>query len=394
MSEKKIGKVAIIADWLIDFGWAELVTSHLLELFPEADIFTSVCFMDHPMLVGRKVFTSFVQNIPYLNRHHKLAGILRPWAFRSFNLSDYDVILSSSSAEAKHAGYSKRKAWAKHFCYCHTPTRYYWSHEKEYENMMEFWFLNPFVRFVFRLVKWWMRRTDYQAAQKVDYFIANSRTTQERIKEYYERESEVIYPGIETPLVSLSEEESLSEKQKDILATQGWQNHKNFYLWLGRCIPQKKFDLLVEAFRTNGKKLILCTSTDNALFHELKAKSNPNIEWKFRPSEKEKWELMKRARAFLFPSFDDFWLTPIEAMRAGTPVIAYGVGGGTESVIENETGIFFVPQTPKALNKAIEKFEKMNWDTNKIQLRGMEFRKEKFQENIRQFLYKHTHSFG
>ena len=165
-------------------------------MYPEADIYTSVCYMDHPMLAGRKVYTSWIQKIPYLNRKHKLAGLLRPWAFRSFDLSEYDIIISSSSAESKNAGYTKRKEGAEHICYCHTPIRYYWSHAKEYEDMMEFGILNPIVKFVFPLVRNWMKRLDFEAAQKVDFFIANSKTTAERIKLYYNRDAEVIYPGV------------------------------------------------------------------------------------------------------------------------------------------------------------------------------------------------------
>ena len=131
-------RIAIVTDWLIDFGGAELVISHLLEMFPNADIFTSVCYMRHPMLDGRNIHVSWLQKIPFLNRKHKLAGILRPFAFRSFDFSDYDIIISSSSAESKNAGYKKRGKNTKHFCYCHTPIRYYWSHAKEYEDMMEF----------------------------------------------------------------------------------------------------------------------------------------------------------------------------------------------------------------------------------------------------------------
>ena len=109
--------------------------------------------MTHPMLEGRRVYTSWIQKIPFFNKRHKLAGILRPWAFRSFDLSGYDIIISSSSAEAKNAGYTKRGENTKHFCYCHTPTRYYWSHAKEYEDMMEFGWMNPLVKCIFRLVK-------------------------------------------------------------------------------------------------------------------------------------------------------------------------------------------------------------------------------------------------
>ncbi|GAB0174365.1 MAG: glycosyltransferase family 4 protein [Candidatus Altimarinota bacterium] len=365
-------KIAIIADWLIDFGGAELVISHLLEMFPEADIFTSVCYMNHPMLEGRKVYTSWIQHIPFFNRKHKLAGLLRPWAFRSFDLSEYDVIISSSSAESKNAGYSKRKAGVKHICYCHTPTRYYWSHAKEYEEMMEFGYLNPLVKFIFPLVRNWMKRVDYRASKRVDYFIANSKNTAERIRKYYNRDAEVIYPGVE---VSPNREE-LSEGQ----------DHEPYYLGLGRCIPYKRFDLLVDAFNTNGKKLILCTATDTKLYHELKGKSKPNIEWKFRVSNEEKIKLMAKAKAFLFPPLEDFGLVPVEAMSLGTPIIAYGKGGATESIVEGKTGIFFSTQTPEELNTAITSFEGMTWNKTEIQKHAKNFSKEVFIKSFGDFL--------
>ncbi len=365
-------RIAIVTDWLIDFGWAELVISHLLELYPEADIFTSVCFMDHPMLQGRKVYTSWIQKIPFLNRKHKLAGILRPWAFRSFDLSEYDIIISSSSAEAKNAGYAKRKTGARHFCYCHTPTRYYWSHAKEYEDMMEFGFWNPLVKSIFRLVKWWMQKVDYEAAQKVDFFIANSRTTAERIKTYYHRDAEVIYPWIDETAFRLSEIK------------------EDFYLGVSRCIPYKKLDLLIEACNQNKKKLILATNTDNLLYRELVGKSWENITWIFAPSLEQKTKLYREAKAFLFPPEEDFGLVPVEAMMSGTPVIAYGKWGWTESVIDGETGVFFAPQTPEALGEAIEKFEKMEWNSEKIRARGMEFSKKIFQEKIQNFIQKYA----
>ena len=401
-------KIAIICDWLIDFGWAELVISHLLELYPDADIYTSVCYMDHPMLEWRRVYTSWLQRVPFLNRRHKLAGILRPWAFRSFDLSGYDIILSSSSAEAKNAGYTKRGKDTKHFCYCHTPTRYYWSHYEEYRNMMEFGFLNPLARFVLDRLIGWLRKLDYEAAQRVDFFIANSRNTQERIQKYYDRESEVIYPGVEIPR---HREDSPSRsvgstlgvwsdpgKQKGIPISD-WiaspaRNDGNpetpYYLGLGRCIPYKRFDLLVDAFNESGRRLILCTATDTPLFRELRAKSKSNIEWKYRVSNDEKDELMKWAKAFLFPPLEDFGLVPIEAMAMGAPVIAYGEWGALETVVDGVTGLFFSPQSPEALNQAIERFETMEWDREKIREHAEQFSKERFQENIRTYITTHA----
>ncbi len=365
-------RIAIICDWLIDFAWAELVISHLLELYPDADIYTSVCFMDHPMLRGRRVYTSWLQKVPFFNRRHKLAGILRPLAFRSFDLSGYDIIISSSSAEAKNAWYTKRGKNTKHFCYCHTPTRYYWSHFEEYKNMMEFGFFNPLAKWVLNLLINRLRKIDYEAAQKVDFFIANSRNTQDRIKKYYNRESEVIYPGVEI------KDSSLESKKWD------------YYIGVGRCIPYKKFDLLVDAFNQNDKKLILCTATDTPLFRELKAKSKPNIEWKYRVSNEEKNALMSGARAFLFPPEEDFGLVPIEAMAMWTPVIAYWKWWALETVIDRKTGTFFSPQTPEALSESIEKFEKMNFDPEFIINHAKWFSKEVFQEKISNYIETHA----
>lgn len=398
-------KIAIIADWLIDFWWAELVISHLLEAFPEADIYTSVCFMDHPMLEWRNIYTSWLQKVPFLNRRHKLAGILRPFAFRSFDLSEYDIIISSSSAESKNAGFKNPQSLhassftkgAKkplHICYCHTPIRYYWSHYAEYRNMMEFGFLNPLARFILDHLINWLRKLDYEAAQRVDFFIANSENTRERIQKYYHRESEVIYPGVEVR--RHCEEWSNPEHQKGIPhsdwiaspARNDW-NKDEYYISVGRCIPYKKFDLLVDAFNQNGKKLILCTATDTPLFWELKEKSKPNIEWKFRVSNKEKDTLMQWARAFLFPPLEDFGLVPIEAMAMGTPVIAYGEWWALETVMDTKTGTFFSPQTPEALNTAIEKFEKMTFDPEIIKNHARWFSKEIFQEKIQQFITKY-----
>jgi glycosyltransferase involved in cell wall biosynthesis len=248
--------------------------------------------------------------------------------------------------------------------------------------MMEFGFLNPIARFILDQLINWLRKLDYEAAQKVDFFIANSKTTQERIKKYYNRESEVIYPGVGHIWEVISDREK-DEASYNLLP-------KAYYLWLGRCIPYKRFDLLVDAFNTNGKKLILCTATDTRLFRELRARSKSNIEWKYRVSNEEKDELMKWARAFLFPPLEDFGLVPIEAMAMGTPVMAYGEWGALETVVDEVTGVFFSPQTPEALNQAIEKFETMQWDRDKIREHAERFSKERFQEGIKNYIEKNA----
>lgn len=277
--------------------------------------------------------------------------------------------------------------------------------------MMEFGFLNPIAKWALNLLINWLRKIDYAAAQKVDFFIANSKNTQERIKKYYDRESEVIYPGIEIkPYIwwklengGLGEETVwVSWEKADWWAGRtsfsspnifGTFDNKstdiNYYLWVWRCIPYKKFDLLVDAFNQNGKKLILCTATDTPLFRELKEKSKANIEWKYRVSNEEKNTLMAGAKAFLFPPEEDFGLVPIEAMILWTPVIAYGKWGALETVIDEKTGTFFTPQTPEALNETIEKFEKMNFDKELIKNHAKSFSKEVFQKSINQLIEKY-----
>ncbi len=384
------GKVVIVCDWLIDFGWAELVISHLLEAYPEADIYTSVCYMDHPMLNWRKVYTSWLQKVPFFNTHHKLAGLLRPWAFRSFDLTSYDIIISSSSAESKNAGFTKRKVGAKHYCYCHTPTRYYWSHAKEYEDMMEFGILNPLVKWVFRLVKWWMQKVDYDAAQKVDYFIANSKNTQERISTYYKRESTVIYPGTNIVIFPKNPESNQKESEENTFIRMNHGGLEWYYISIGRCIPYKRFDLLVDTFNANGKRLILCTATDTPMFRTLQMRSRPNIEWKFSVSNEMKFQLLTHAKGFIFPPEEDFGLVPIEAMACGIPVIAYEKWGALETVIEGKTGLFFSSQTTASLDEAIERFEKMTFDTEKIHKHAKKFSKENFQKNILKYIEEYV----
>lgn len=366
MQDLQDKKIAIVCDWIKDWWWAELVLAHLLELFPGADIYTSIFFQDNnPVFEGRKITTSFIQKIPLLNKSHKLALMLRPLAFESFDLSEYDIVISSSSAESKGV---ITKPTTLHICYCHTPTRYFWSHFHEYMNMMEFGILNPLARFVMPRLIHTLRKWDFCAAQRPDYFISNSDNTGHRVGKYYGREVTTIHPGItsgEFPFL----------KQK-------W----DFYLYVGRCIPYKKFDLIVEAFNKNGKKLIIITNTQNKLQKSLEAISKPNIEWKVCISREETRELFAKAKCFLFPPEEDFWLVPLEAMVCGTPVIAYGKWWALETVVSWETWLFFNHHTSNSLNKAVELFETSHWNPTVIREHAMRFDKSVFQKKILTFI--------
>ena len=359
-------KVAIVCDWIKDWWWAELVLEQLLEIFPNADIFTSVFFQENnPIFEWRKITTSFIQKIPLLNKSHKLALTLRPLAFESFDLSEYDIVISSTSAESK---WVITKPSTIQICYCHTPTRYFWSHYHEYLDMMEFWVLNFFWKWLMPRIVHKLRLWDFVASQRPDYFIANSINTANRIQKYYWRESTVIYPCIDTSKFDLK------------------QTKSDFYLYVWRCIPYKKFDLLIDTFNKNWKKLILVTNTDNKLYKYLKEKSSSNIEWKLNITKTETIELFTKAKAFLFPPEEDFWLVPIEAMASWTPVIAYAKWWALETVVSDKTWIFFEEQTVDSLNNSIEKFEKMKFDYSEIREHAMTFDKANFRRELLWFI--------
>lgn len=359
-------KIAIVCDWIKDWWGAELVLSHLIELFPQADIYTSVFFQwDNPLFKWKNIYTSFIQKIPFLNKSHKLALTMRPLAFESFDLSEYDIVISSTSAESK---WVITKPNCLHICYCHTPTRYFWSHYHEYLDMMEFGILNPFGKWLMPKIVHKLRHWDFLAAQRPDYFLANSLNTSKRIKKYYGRDAEVIYPCLDVQNINFVEDK------------------EDYYFYNGRCIPYKRFDLVVDTFNKNGKKLIIATNTDNKLYRQLKAKSKSNIKWQLTWNIDVVNELHSKAKAFLFPPEEDFGLVPIAAMATGTPVIAYSHWWALETVLNWETGVFFDEQTVDSLDEAINNFENMTFDHKKIREHALSFDKEIFKKNFLTFI--------
>lgn len=360
-------KIAIVCDWIKDWWWAELVLEQFMEIFPEADIFTSVFYQkNNPIFKWKKITTSFIQKIPFLNKSHKLALKLRPIAFESFDFNEYDIVITSSSAESK---WVITNPDTLQITYCHTPTRYFWSHYHEYLKMMEFgWIMNFFWKKFAPKIIHKLRTWDYIAAQRSDYFIANSKNTRSRISKYYNRKSSVIYPPVKIKEFKFIE------------------NKSDYYLYVWRCIPYKKFDLIVNSFNQNWKKIILVTNTDNKLFRELKRKSKKNITWKLNISRKETTKLFEQAKAFLFPPEEDFWIVPLEAQASGTPVIAYAKWWALETVINWKTWIFFEEQSIESLNKAIKKFEKVKFYPKKIRKHAETFDEKIFKQKILDFI--------
>ena len=353
-------KVALVCDWLTNQGGAEEVVLALTELFPEAPIYTSVYNPGKtPAFRDKKVITSFLQNWPFAKTKHQLYPTLRPLAFESFDFSEYDLVISSSSAEAKGI---LTKPDTKHICYCHTPTRYYWSDYHAYLNRLQFGILNPLVRKIMPRTISKMRIWDRLAAERVDHFVANSAYVAARIKKYYRKEATIIHPPCDT--------ENLKP---------GGQV-QDYFLVVSRLIPYKRVDLIVAAFNQLGWPLkIAGTGPDEK---SLKKLAKPNIEFLGQVSGKEKVKLYQECQALVFAAEEDFGIVPVEAMACGRPVIAYGKGGVTESVIDGKTGLFFAEQTIKSLLTTLQRFKQAQFDSGTIRKQAEKFSKERFKREI------------
>ena len=358
-------KIAIVADWLTARGGAEKVVLALTDIFPQADIFTSVFKSKaFPELSKKRVYTSFLQNM-FLGKKHQMWPHLRPRAFEQLDLDNYDIVISSASAEAKGV---ITKPETFHVCYCHTPTRYYWSHYHYYLNNPEYGILNPLVRFLMPRMIHRLRLWDRVAADRVDAFIANSKTTASRIAKYYETESTVIYPPVDAHRFSISQEVD------------------DYYLIVGRQTGYKRTDIAIEAFNHLGLPLKIIGSGPALRKWMLKARRN--IEFLGRVSDEEVGQYMSRCQALIFPQEEDAGIVPLEVMASGRPVIAYRAGGATETVLDGVTGIFFADQTPKSLVEALHKFQKMKWKPQVIREHALKFDISIFRRQIKNFIQK------
>jgi glycosyltransferase involved in cell wall biosynthesis len=350
-------KIAIVAEWLTSRGGAEQVVDGLISIFPDAQIFTSVFAPEvFPELVVKKPITSFLQKIPRLNKHHQRLGALMPSAFKSLDFTGYDIIISSSSAFGK--GIRKPKG-AIHICYCHTPIRYVW--QPEIDGRLA---RLPFGKAAIGLLKKW----DLKTNKNVDYFITNSPNSAQRIKKFYNREATVIYPP-----VCVEKNEIVYKKA-------------NYYLQISRFVAYKRFDLSIKACENLHKKLIIAGSGEEE--SALRSLAKENTEFVGRVNDKEKIELISKAKAVIFPGEEDFGIVPIEAMALGTPVIGFGRGGTAETVTDGKTGVLFNEQNVESLEKAIERFEKMSFDIKELKSEADKFSLERFKKEILSFVNK------
>jgi len=361
-------KVALIHDHLAQNGGAEKVLKSLADLYPDAPIYTLLYDKKNvdKHFKNRHIETSIIQKLPGGIKHYQWYMPFMPMAVEFFDLREFDLVISDASAFAKGVITSPDTL---HICYCHAPTRYLWDYTHQYINELRY---NKYFKKVISLVLNYIRVWDKSAADRVDKYIANSRTVQKRIKKYYRRSSSVIYPPVEL------DKFYISEKQED------------YFLVGGRLAPYKRVDLVIEAFRRlerndTVKLKIFGSGVDLDRLKKI-AGNNKNIEFLGRASEEEKAELYSRCLAFINPQEEDFGITVVEAMASGRPVIAYRKGGATETIIENETGKFFNKQTSDDLYNVLKDFDANQFNPQKIREYAKQFSEEKFKEKIKTFI--------
>ena len=369
MSKKSNFRIALIYDRINKWGGAERVLLTLHELFPDAPLYTAV--HDKESASWANVFnihTSFLQKFPFATKHHEWYPWLTPLAFESFNFDSFDVVLSVTSADAKGI---ITKPHTKHICYCFTPTRYLWSHYETYfPDRLSRTFTRPIISY--------LRKWDRIAASRPDHYIAISETVKSRIKKYYHRDAEIIYPPVEIPKKTV-----FSDLKRQSLP-------KNYYLVVSRLVLYKRVDIAIKTCNELGLPLLIVgTGSDET---RLRSLSGPHIQFIHNLTDDELAWYYQHSQALILPQEEDFGLVSVEAQSYGTPVITYQKGGGTESVVRGKTGEFFYPQTKDALKKTLKTFKKVNYRPEDCKRNAREFNDEKFKTNMQLAISKLIHS--
>lgn len=355
-------KVALVHDWLTNMGGAERVVINFKEIFQDAPIYTTLY---NPIKLDKElqnidVRTSFLQQKKRAAENHQKYFPLMPIAFESFDLNEYDIVLSSSSSCAKGVITNPD---TMHVSYCHTPMRYGWEFYYEYAKE---WGMNPIKRIFLKYFMNYMRQWDLASSQRVDYFIANSENVAKRIWKHYRRESTIIHPPVRSSLFTLG---TVDEE---------------YYLIISRLVPYKRVDLAVETFNELGLPLVIIG--DGPEREKLQSMAKDNVKLLGRQPDEVIKEYYAKCRAFIFPGEEDFGITPLEAQASGRPVIAYGKGGALETVADGVTGLFFKEQTAAALKEAVMRHQRENFKKLEIRRHAEQFDEEIFKHKIQSFI--------
>ncbi|WP_413162524.1 glycosyltransferase [Capilliphycus salinus ALCB114379] len=329
-------KIALVHDYLTQRGGAERVFELLCHAFPEADIFTSLYEPQETInLENRLVYTTALQNIPGASKNFRLLAPFYYRAFRSLDLEDYDLIISSSTSFAKAV---RKRLGAKHICFCHNVTRFLWDTNTYLEKYQKYRAFYPFLEQVFRA----MRKADHKYAQEPDVYIANSTEVGNRIRKIYNKNAIVVNYPIDTSKFLFS------------------NSKEDYYLVASRFLGYKRIDITIKAFNQLGLPLKIIGSGPEEEY--LRSLAKENIEFLGFVSDEQRQELMANARAVVVSALEDYGLVPIEANASGTPVISYGAGGVLDTQIPGYTGLFFQEQTPESLCETLREFQKIQWN--------------------------------
>ena len=369
-------RIALVHDWLVTYAGAEKVLEQMINIFPDADIFSIVEHLDNKKFIKNKnVKTSFIQKLPLSKKQYRNYLPLMPLAIEQLDMSSYDVIISSSHAVAKGIITGPDQL---HISYVHSPIRYAWDLQHQYlkEASMDTGLKGFLVRYMLFKIRNW----DYRTSNGVDYFVANSNFISRRIWKVYRRKADVIYPPV------------------DIDAFDMKDTKEDFYLTASRMVPYKKIDLIVEAFsKMPDKKLVVIGEGPD--FKKIKAKATDNIILLgYQPFEVLK-DHLQRAKAFVFAAEEDFGITPVEAQACGTPVIAYGKGGSLETVngkkdLDRQTGIFFYEQSVESIIEAVGEFERIDSiSASACRKHAVKFSTETFQYEFKKYVLEKYENF-
>ncbi len=358
-------KTAIVHDWLVSsVGGGEKVLEAIHGLFP-SPIYTLLSNQEklkNSYFQNLEIRSSFIQKLPFAESKFRSYLPLFPLAIEQFDLREYEVVLSSSHCVAKGAITTPDQL---HISYCHTPMRYAWDLMYDYlkESKLDKGMKGFFTRFFLQYLRSW----DIQSSMRVDHFVANSKFVAARIKKFYGREATVIPPPVDLSFYKLHEKK------------------ENFYLAASRLVAYKKIDLIVDAFnQMPDKKLVVIG--DGPEWKKIKKMAHRNIEiLGYQPNSILR-DYIQRAKGFVFAALEDFGIIPVEAMGCGTPIIAFGKGGIRETVIDQETGLFFNSQTPAAIREAVENFERLSFDPTICRKRAEEFSLERFNRQYQEFV--------
>ena len=357
-------KVAIIHDWLVTDAGAEKVLRAIIDIYPHADIFSLVDFLSDAdrkaVLNGKYATTSFIQNLPFAQNHFRNYLPLFPKAIESFKLRDYDLVISSSWAVAKGI---KKHTNQLHISYCYTPIRYAWDLYDEYTSSLK----QP-KKFLVQKTLQYIKKWDLETLERVDYFIADSKFVQDRIRRTYKRDSTVIYPPVDV------ESYTLCDTKED------------FYLTASRLVPYKKTRLIVEAFNKMPEKKLIVIG-DGEDYSNINAIAGENITLIGYQDKKRLIDYMQRAKAFIYAAVEDFGIVPVEALACGTPVVALDEGATAETITNKINGVHFKKQNTEDIIDAIQEFESLELNLKEISKNAQKYSTQRFKKEIEAFIF-------